>query len=324
MPNYTVTHISKTPLVGAPGRIAHFINLQENFESIHIYLRDYPNHLKGLFTNNSFLWDEKDICKTKYLMMHIEKTHIFHIHNEINEEFQKLILRLNPKSKKVYHVHSPLREGPLFTDISESFLFSFDKKCCVNQLHPRLYNNFCPMPNIIAETPRNFSPNTEKLSILFCPTHKGTGRYNTKYSEKTTIILDKLSNSGHFEVIRPPYIPPLLLSEIRRHSNFALDEIASGGFHQASLEALAAGVVAINNADYLAKDFYARSIHATECPPFLQCSDDSLYDILINMKDNKDYVYDLQKKSYDYFHRFMKPERLAQIYTTMYKELLAS
>lgn len=322
MLNFTITHISKTPLVGAPGNISHFINLQENFESIHIFLEDYPNHLKNFFTNNSFLWDEKNIYKTKYLMNQIEKSDVIHIHNEISEHFQKLILKLNSKCKKVYHVHSFLREGPLFAELSESFLFSFDKKCCVNQLHPRLYSKFFPLPNIIEYKPRFIPNKNSKFSILFCPTHKGSGRYGTKFSAQTTITLEKLSNSGNFEIINPPYIPPLLLSEFRRHSNFVLDEIATGGFHQASLEALSSGSIAINNADYFAKDFYARSIKASECPPFLQCSDDSLYDILISMKDNKEHIYELQKKSYDYFNNFMRPERLINFYTNMYKELL--
>lgn len=320
MSSYIVTHISKTPLVGAPGRLAHFVNIQDNFESIHIYLEDYPNHLKGFFTNNSFLWDKSN---QTYLMDYIKRSHIIHIHNEINEDIQRLILKLNSKCRKVYHVHSSLREGPLFKDISESFLFSFDKKCCVNQLHPRMYNNFYPVPNIIDNMPRKIADSRRKLSLLFCPTHKGGGRYGTKFTDKTSIILDELGKSGRIEVIRPSYVPPLLLSQIRRHADFVLDEIATGGFHQASLEALSAGVVAINNADYLARDFYARSIQATECPPFLQCSDDSLYDTLMNISDNQDYVYDLQKKSYEYFDNFMKPERLTQIYTNMYKELLA-
>lgn len=322
MPNITVTHISKTPLVGAPGRIAHYINLQDNFESIHIYLRDYPNHLKGFFIKNSFLWDETEGYKKNFLQNFIEKSHIIHIHNEIDEYFQEIIMKLNRNSKKIYHVHSPLREGPLFTDISESFLFSFDRKCCVNQIYPRLYNEFLPMPNIIDILPKKLSNNRRKISILFCPTHKGGGRYGSKYSEKTTDILNNLEKTGYFEIIHAPSIPPIFLSEIRRQSDFVLDEINSGGFHQASLEALSTGVIAINNADYLTKDFYSRSICANEIPPFLQCSDDSMYEILLNIKDSKDYILSLQEKSLDYFYEFLQPERLIKFYITLYEELV--
>ena len=37
-----IIHISKTPLVGAPGNISHYLNCDEGFQSTHFMLNEYP------------------------------------------------------------------------------------------------------------------------------------------------------------------------------------------------------------------------------------------------------------------------------------------
>lgn len=322
MRNITVTHISKTPLVGAPGRISYFLNLQPGFESIHLFIQDYPNHLKNFFTEKSIQWPTQKDNNIDIIYNFIKKSDIIHIHNELDEEIAQLLYEINPSSKKIYHVHSFLREGPLFDDLSESFPFHIDLKCCVNQLHPRLYQSFTPLPNIISERPQNLYQNGSIPSILFSPTHKGIGRYGTKYSEETLNILDKLEKTGKIYVIRPTYMTPVQLTLLRRNINFFIDEIATGGFHQVSLEALASGAIAINNADFLAVDFYARSIGAKELPPFLTCSDSNLFDTLIDMVDNPDRIKARQDNSYRFYKTYMTPDKLIRIYTNIYKEII--
>ena len=322
MKNIFVLHISKTPLVGAPGRISYYLNKELGFESIHLYTEDYPNNLKNCFTGNSVLYDKGNI-KNKFLLSLIERADIIHVHNYIDLPYQKLIAEVNPSSIKIYQLHSFLREGPLYIEQSENFVFPFDKLLCVNQLHPRLFQKFIPVPNIVDEVKCHTQILNQKPRIIFSPTHKQSGRYGTKYSPLIIDTLKSIELSGMAEVVWiDSFTHPKILSFIRSYTDITIDEIATGGFHQVSLEGLASSNIVINNAESLTASFYSNSIFADKRPPFYICNDNNLKDKLLSLLNDKQRIVELKQESKNYFDNFLRPSRLIKIFVNIYKEQL--
>ena len=313
-----IVHITPTPLVGAPGKIAYTQRLKGH-DAIAVALSDYPQGgpLKKMFLDRSLMINN---FTRDYIETSINQANIIHIHNYLPDDRVSWLKELNQSANLVYQTHSYLCEGPLYVDRTRDTTFDFRLKLVVAQHQVRLFPHYVPVPNLVLSAPSiRLRRINEKLRVMFSPTHKRDSRWGGKYSHRIEEILNSLSNLGIIDVISPEEpIPPETLIEIRRSCHISIDEIATGGFHMVSLEAMCVGNIAINRADYFAKSTFA-SFCEGEVPPFLYADDGCIADILLELSDDWEKTAHLQQQSYNYFIRYCNPLRLVEVFDEAYQ-----
>ncbi|HBX14361.1 MAG TPA: hypothetical protein DEF92_16500 [Leclercia adecarboxylata] len=314
-----IVHISKTPLAGSPGRLSDETNKINEISSLAFIEKDYPGELSGKFIYNSILLD----CLSSWnLLKHsIKFADIIHIHNDISMECLHIILNQNPTSKFVYHVHSPLREGPLFFEVYKTLGIDFYKKIVVGQYHPRHYPDFIPLLNIVPfKTNSNVKDINDKIRILFSPSHtRMGGRWNDKVSIELDRTLKLLDKDKRFEIITPNKISPSALFELRRTCNITIDEITTGSYHQISLEGLAAGNVVINNSDFFSNIFLETLSNSSEHVPFIRMNNKNVSRKLPELLSAPEEIYHIQKQSLKFYKKNLSPQKTASRLIDIYK-----
>ena len=138
-----------------------------------------------------------------------------------------------------------------------------------------------------------------------------------------TSVLTGLAATGLIDLIEleKPLEPDELLA-LRRTVHVTIDEVVTGGFHQISLEGLCAGNVVVNGADHFAVAMFSQAVRASAPPPFVRTSEHELAETLARLVLSKDSIRDGQRKSNDYYKRWLMAERLAGIYMELYQDVL--
>lgn len=316
MSAHKIVHITPTPLVGAPGKIA-MAQCMKGHEAIAVTLSDYPKGgpLEKMFLSNTLIFD--DFTKD-YIEKAIVGADFVHVHNYLSQESVIWLKQLNQSATYIYQAHSPLREGPLYVNINNDI--NFRVSLVVGQHWGRFYPSYLPVPNLIISNPSlRLRQKGEKLRIMFSPTHKHVGRWTSKYSEKLLKVLAALSEIGKIDVISPEKaVRPETLIEIRRSCHVSIDEISTGGFHMVSLEAMCVGNIAINRADFFAKATFA-SFCDGELPPFQYADDGCIAELILKLADDWGLTARLQRESYDYFISYCNPLRLVEVFDAAYE-----
>ncbi|BFT62221.1 hypothetical protein [Pseudomonas moorei] len=317
---YKIVHISQTPLVAAPAKVA-LAQRMSGHETVAIAIKDYPINgpLAGKFIEDFLIEDEftKGIIDEA-----ISKADIIHIHNDLPQEWTTRLLHANQTAKYVYQVHSPLREGPLYLPRDSSLGLPFSLKLVVGQFQPRIHQDHVFVPNIIHDTP-SVRPRRkgEKLKVIFSPTHLRPGRWNNKYVEQLDTALQSLVKLGKIEAIIPDKpVSPKALMAVRRSCHVSIDEIATGGFHQVSIEGLAAGNVTINKADYFSKTVFSTFSNG-EKPPFVYADGESIASTLEDFANDWEKTAEQQLVSYNYFKKHLTPIKMSSIFDKAYETL---
>ena len=316
-----IVHITPTPLVGAPGKIA-WAQRMKGHEALAVALSDYP---KGGPLEKKFL--DRTVLLDDFTRHHIEdcirQADIIHLHNFLPGDRIRWLQELNQAAAYVYQAHSPKREGPLYVDRSEeNSQFEFKLKLVVGQHWGRFYTSHLPVPNLILSPPSvRLRKRKEKLRVMFSPTHKHAGRWTSKHSPALEEALSALETINKIEVIalKNPVSPEALI-EVRRSCHVSIDEIATGGFHMVSLEAMCVGNIAVNRADYFAKATFAGFCDG-EMPPFLYANDACIAEILLRLADDWEETVTRQQASYDYFRRYCDPLRLVEVFDAAYQSI---
>lgn len=320
---YDVVHISPTPLVGAPGKISDALQMYTQLSSVCLILNDYPGGLKEKFLGNSILFSKE----TEEFCIHaITNAKVIHVHNFLPSVFSvrlKTILA-SGSAKLIYHAHSPLREGPVFFDFAKESSIDFDMQLVVAQYHPRQYPNAIAVPNLVLTAPSiQVIGENEKPVILFSPAHKRTGgRWNDKVSVNLEKAIKGIQKLGLAEVIYATGIHPNDLLFMRRSAHITIDEVVTGAYHQISLEGLATGNVVINNADWFSCRMLADCTIDGDVPPFIRANDSTITEVLLELVQDNNKIAEYQQKSYDYFVKNLKPERLIRQYENIYHKVL--
>ncbi|AOX10490.1 MULTISPECIES: hypothetical protein [Pseudomonas] len=315
---YKIVHISQTPLVAAPAKVALAQRLIGH-DSIAIALNDYPNN-GPLF--QKFIEDY--IVETEFtkplIDAAIREADIIQIHNDLPPAWAERLIHANQAAKYFYQVHSPLREGPLYVprqnDINLPFLANF----VVGQFQPRIHNNHIFVPNIIHDAPMaSIRQKGEKLRVIFSPTHLRPGRWNNKYVAELETAMNSLVSLGKIEAVVPDKpVSPKVLMAVRKTCHVTIDEIATGGFHQVSIEGLAAGNVTINRADYFSKAVFSTFADGNK-PPFFYATGESIADTLHELANDWKKTAELQEASLDYFKSYLTPEKMARVFDNAYE-----
>lgn len=313
-----IVHITPTPLVGSPGKIA-FVQRLKGHNAISVALSDYP---KGGPLENKFLENSMVITSftSKYINECVSSADVIHIHNYLPNDKYLWLMELNQKAIFAYQVHSPQREGPLYVLRAEKSPVEYEVKFVVGQHWGRFYPDYIAVPNLILSPPSiNLRKKDEKLRVMFSPTHKHNGRWTSKYSAALEESLITLSKANKIELVCPEQpVHPNILMWVRRNCHVTIDEIATGGFHMVSLEGLCAGNIVINRADYFAKVTFA-NFCKNNMPPFIYADENNIFDVLLELSNSVDKTAKLQKDSFSYFKDFCNPLEHVEIYNKAYK-----
>lgn len=320
-----IAHVAPTPLVRAPERLSEALNRAGGFSSTAIVLADYPGELGGKFIQQAILWPEGRWERPDdAAAVALREADIIHVHNRLPAPVALLLARVGERARFVYQVHSPLREGPLYTRADETMGLPFERLLAVCHIHPRLYDDHIPVPNII-DAPPSLVPlaDGQKPRVLYCPSHPRPGRWNGKHSQVLEDLLRALDRAGDIEAVIPERkLSPYELMTLRRTTHISIDEILTGGFHQVSLEGLCAGNVVINNADHFSCAMLQEAADARLEPPFVRMSESLATDRLRALVRDPDRIRALQRASFEYFRDRLRPERLVRRFTTLYEAIL--
>lgn len=315
-----IVHLSKTPLASSPGRMSFYLN-QIGVNSVHFFEQDYPGALNGKMVMRSFHLDGS-LSSSEMLEYYLSKADVVHVHNYISSVLVVQVNKFFEGKKLIFHAHSPLREGPLFTNVSGQMDLSFTDFYVVAQYQPRHYQNYTPVCNIVPEVQCIDSSKTDELiKILYTPAHnRSGGRWNPKGSTKLSSAMDYLSARNKIELKSPPKLSESQLLAYRSLCDVTVDEIVTGSYHQISLEGLSAGNIVINNADFFSIEMLRMAARAEASPPFLLASEDDIGGKLEELVKMSSGELSLKKQeSREYFEKYLKPNRLANILVENYE-----
>lgn len=321
-----VVHVSRTPLVGAPGKLAFALEQHTEYRASVILGLDYPGGLSGLFLDHAVVYTSSspvhELCADL-----IRRADIIHVHNDLTPDLLRLVREESRGDCRfIYQAHSPLREGPLFFDRTEVLGFDWRAKLTIPHSQQRFYQDYLIVPNVtlFASSCRPIDPR-ERVRVLFSPTHRRTGnRWNDKLSPALERALEIVRALADVEVIEVGGVPPAALMALRRTTHVTIDEIATGAFHQISLEGLCAGNVVVNGADHFARSSLAIACGIDEQPPFQRMTSDDVAHRLLELVRDRDQLRALQLASHAYYESYLTPSRLAPVFAKVYEEALGA
>ena len=175
-----IVHVSNSPLVAAPSKIAAATS-RIGASALAIAHSDYPDPLTSLFSRGYLIWKDALPEMKAVATRRLAEADIIHVHNELPQDFADWILRQAPAATYLYHVHSPLRESPLYVERSAALGIPFSMSLVVGQGWPRLWPDYRPVPNIIDAHPTIRPRDTnERLRVLYRPSHTRPGRWGGK------------------------------------------------------------------------------------------------------------------------------------------------
>jgi hypothetical protein len=325
MSDIKVVHVSQTPLVGAPSKIAAATRMA-GFNAHAVCMVDYPagGGLACKFVNDSIVIHEAPPEIERLVDRIIGEANIIHVHNEVPLEKTEWILERATKARFVYQVHSPVREGPLYIPRADELGLPFSAHLVVGQYQPRHYPSYKPVPNIVLDAP-SCTPRVEgqRLRVMFSPSHARSGRWNAKYSKSLEIAIKSLAKMGLIEAVWPEQpVSPNILMALRRTCHVSIDEIVTGAFHQISIEGLCAGNVVINRADYFSKAMMTACSRASELPPFVYADDENIADVLVDLARDWRKTAGLQTESSAYFKKYLRPQSVVKSFVKVYHEII--
>lgn len=318
MKKFNILHIAPAPLVGSPGKISELTDLY--FNSSCIIFKDYPSPLQGLFSKNVIMLNDFK----EFSIQLIKHADIIHIHNFLTKEQEEIILTHSKTTTKfIYQVHSPLREGPLFSEYVNGSKINYEYKLVIAQYHPRLYPDYIIVPNLIVYPPNiKLLKENEIPKVIFTPSHKRTGgRWNDKVSKELEEVLESLKKLKLIDIINLSNVSPYTAYQIRKECHITIDEISTGSYHQVSLEGLCAGNVVINNSDVFSNSMLMKIAQNNEVP-FYKVNKFDIHERLLYLVQNKDLIRELQQKSFNFYKDYLTPDKLIHYYLNIYKELL--
>jgi hypothetical protein len=319
-----VVHVSRTPLVGAPGKLVSALNRFTSFQASLIVGQDYPSPLAGLFLDAALLPSGKGPLAARCRQL-LREADLIHVHNDLNDDLKAMVqTEARSECRFVYQAHSPLREGPLYFDRAPHLGLDFSAQLAIPHHAHRFFPQHELVPNVVMLDP-GVRPilRGERPRVLFSPSHDRTGqRWGDKVSKPLGRVLTGLHALGLAEVIEVRGMAPHALAELRRSTHLTIDEIVTGAYHQVSLEGLATGNVVVNDADDFSLMAFQAACEIDENPPFYRTCEQQAGDRLLSLLLDVGSIARLQQDSYDFFMAYLRPERLIGRFARIYERVL--
>lgn len=237
-------HISITPVAGSPVRIVNALNSHTCVESRLVTL------MPAAYGQRTFDSDLSYLENTDHSKSVIESADIIHFHqyfdlknNGFGINFQD---RIYQKKTLLRHYHSVPWHGGWS---QEKVLSEPLPKLVIAQYPERYYPDAYVVPNIIPKDDPLYLPCEEKegpIRIFFAPSSSAYAwedRWNTKGAPETIRLLKKIKKKyrDKVEILIVQNTPHRKCMQLRKNCHIAIDEMITGSFHLASLEALAQG-----------------------------------------------------------------------------------
>lgn len=320
--NKLIVHLSKTPVAGAPMRLADATNSYTKYRAVSFVEEDYKGEKTGLFRGSSVYIDKESSAVCHFLLKEcLREASILHIHNLISRPLASMLRERHSHIPTIYHLHSPLREGPLYVSRQGELQRRVAKTLVVAQAHPRFFPQATAVPNIVPCPPSPIrGRDDQKVRLLYAPVQMGFGRWNGKGSAELSAVLDELKYDSNVEIVsldKPS--PSHVLEKIRGICDITIDEITTGAFHQISIEGLHAGSAVVNGADFVSMQ--AMVGWAGARPPFVISSHKNARKDILALVRNHDFREEVRFKSRNFAEKYLQPERLVKIYEAIYDEI---
>lgn len=316
-----VVHLTRSPLAGAPSRLVAALNLSTNYSAVllrHGRISDQQRRHEP----NAVAFDGPGTPAWDFCVEQLRAASIVHIHNQLSIEGLRLLASADPDVPVVFHVHSPPSERPNFFEHSDFLGLEPSLRLVVPHFHPRCYWDYTAIPNVVfpPESGRYAIPE-ETPTIMFTPSHRQGGRWNSKSSRATSRAIESLRARIDVRVAVIEDQAPLELLERRTSASMSLDEVVTGSFHQVSIEALACGSIPINNADDISMATLRMAYQTDVDPPFVRCTDDRLADHVLDLVQDSRGLHDARHASFEFFSSTMNPARVLSFYLAEYDRL---
>lgn len=161
----------------------------------------------------------------------------------------------------------------------------------------------------------------EKFIVAYSPSNKHSHKelcnsrlpYSSKGYPETKPVLDRLAKRGDITIKEFVGVPFEKCMRERRQCHIVLDEVVTGSYHRCTLEACSHGQLAINFVNEKVRSI-VESVTGSKSLPWLRCSVASLYDTIVDLKENPCKLAEMMEDSRRWMERYWNPDILLKKY----------
>lgn len=314
-----VVHLTDTTLSGAPYRLMKVQRISGiDARCIHgTEQNDYRTSWTDLLVTNAAHRDA--------IMENLRTADIIHFHNRL---WKQRLFGIYPEARKiveskpkVIQFHSP--RDQLERDTPDSFRIKCPK-LVVAQYQVRLYPEAKIVPNVVPLDDTWHHPIDRTLKegdlpyIGFSPSNLNDFKWDNKGYKFTKITLETLTKAHKARANIITNMPLTYCLLMRRECDIVIDEVMTGSYHMVSLEALAAGQVAIANLDEKTIDAL-EYVTGTRKHPWVVTNSKNLYNTLVELCSDANRIRTIQKESREYMEKYWDPFRVTKFFTNIYE-----
>ena len=310
-----VLHVSVTPLAGSTIRMCRLLDSSDFFSAISVCRRHTYND------GRSFDYDivYEPLNATNYdnelILDLVEQCDIVHFHNEAYHQRYGIFKKLHPNKPVCIQWHSGPDEISSKIDLTIQELSEWQSipTFVVAQKQSLFYPNSIPVPNIVDIRLPEYKPvkkDNEIVHICYSPTSVSmlNARLCGDKGRKTIMKALKNIKKIYSDKVQIHIIEGLPLNkclDIRQKCHISIDDIKTGGYHIASLEALAQGSVAIANLSKKMKEFISQytGSNIDELPWFV-ASEENTLERLKELIENVELISEIGKKSREWMEKY--------------------
>ena len=325
-----VLHLSKTTLAGVPRRIASLINKYSDIKArsataIRTHIK-FPEDIIIPYTQVEDCLP--NIEYTEELDAEIKKADIIHIHN---------LPPFAPKSPGwgaikskpiIQQFHSP----PAWC---ESFYKQVKGKVKVSKhlviaqyqaVHLKIPVELVVVRNVIDINDDLLKPIIEKHKIpivTYCPSNqrsKDKVAWAYKSGREVKPVMQQLSKRGKCRYIFISGVPFEQCLSRRQNANIHIDEVSSGSYHLASLEALSQGTLPVANiATWMEK--LIKEVTGCTVIPWQKATESTIKGVMVKLVSDQDRLLPRQKACREWMENYWNPQLVLNDYLSVYKEI---
>lgn len=317
-----VVQFSKTPLAGAPIRIAQAVNSYTNVEVRHIDLKRW-----GIYDSDHVHQENPE--ETLALA---EAADIIHLYNYVHldcSDFAPVNFReLQRRGKQfIWHFEStPMLVAEVAGIPLDSILNSSIPQLVIAQYPERFLKNAMVVPNIIPQDAPTYSVSTKPCTadVVYCPTWTRSAweaRWDTKGMPETVKMLKRLESNHQARIQIYNGSPLNEVMKGKRAAKIILDEMITGSYHLSALEGLSCGKPTLSYLDHRT-EYVLREISGSTNCPFINVRLEDAYEVLVHLLNHPEKVQEIGKASRQWIEQYWQDKLLAQRFADIYEQLL--